>query len=318
MIQILGDLIADISMRLPRFPVQAKDIHRLSYMEVGPGGACNVAIMASRFGLPVGALGEVGDDGFGLVVREGLRREGVAVDDLVVTPGAKTPVAGVVVDRAGEPAYLGHPGSLQISAFTERWLAPIQAATALFADGWAEYESVPAMLLRGFEVAHAAGVPVCFDPGPGNPEVDSAWVVDAIARANVVMLNRAEGERITGQGEDEAIVQALFELDTELVVLKRGGQGLLLARGTERQEVPGIQVRARDATGAGDSLAGAVLYGMQRGLDLPQLGILANATGAAKVQKLGTGHNMPTVEEIRLVLENKGHDPAHFLPPMGK
>ena len=39
MIQILGDLIADISMRLPQFPVQAKDIHRLSYLEVGPGKA---------------------------------------------------------------------------------------------------------------------------------------------------------------------------------------------------------------------------------------------------------------------------------------
>ena len=59
MIQVLGDLIADISMRLPAFPVQARDIHRLSYLEVGPGGACNVAIMAARFGLAVGCLGEI-------------------------------------------------------------------------------------------------------------------------------------------------------------------------------------------------------------------------------------------------------------------
>src|SRR3989337_1035661 len=69
-ILILGDLIADINMRLPKFPVQARDIHRLSYMEVGPGGACNIAIMAARFGLQVSAVGEVGDDGFGLLVPE--------------------------------------------------------------------------------------------------------------------------------------------------------------------------------------------------------------------------------------------------------
>lgn len=313
MIQILGDLIADISMRLPSFPVQAKDIHRLSYMEVGPGGSCNVAIMAARFGLEVGALGEVGDDGFGLVVREGLRREGVDVENLIVTPGAKTPVAGVVVDRAGEPAYLGHPGSLQVNSFMDRWSEPIKQADALFADGWAEYDFIPAMLLAGFDVAKAAGVPVYFDPGPGNPEIDNAWVVQAIARANVVMLNRGEGERITGENEEEAIVQALLSQGVEVVLLKLGAEGLLLARGDERHQVPGLDVPSRDATGAGDSLAGAVLYGMQRGLELPHLGLLANATGAAKVQKLGTGHNMPTIEEIGLVLENNGHDPAQFL-----
>lgn len=314
MIQVLGDLIADISMRLPSFPVQARDIHRLSYLEVGPGGACNVAIMAARYGVDVGVLGEVGDDGFGLVVREGLKREGVVVDDLLVTPGAETPVAGVVVDQAGEPAYLGHPGSLQVNQFMERWTPPIQQAEALFADGWAEHEYVPAMLLKGFAIAKAAGVPVYFDPGPGNPDVDNSWWAQAIELASVVLLNRTEARRITGLGEEEDVVAQLMELGAELVVLKRGAEGLLLARGSERELVEGFKVTARDATGAGDSLAGAVLYGMQRGLALRELGILANATGAAKVQKLGTGHNMPTMEEIALVLENNQHDPAKLMP----
>ena len=48
------------------------------------------------------AVGEVGDDGFGLLVREGLKREKIDVTNLQVTAGARTPVAGVVVDRAGE------------------------------------------------------------------------------------------------------------------------------------------------------------------------------------------------------------------------
>lgn len=318
MIQILGDLIADISMRLPHFPVQAGDIHRLSYLEVGPGGACNVAIMATRFGVTVGALGEIGDDGFGLVVREGLKREGVDVSHLLVTPGAETPVAGVVVDQAGEPAYLGHPGSLQVNAFLERWTEPIQQADGLFADGWAEHEYIPAMLLQGFELAQQAGVPVYFDPGPGNPDVKNDWWQDAIALATVVLLNRGEARRITGQDEEDAMLDALLEMGASLVVLKRGADGLSLGRAEERQRVDGFQVQARDATGAGDSVAGAVLYGMQRGLALRDLGALANATGAAKVQKLGTGHNMPSLEEIALVLENNGLDPAVFLPKAPK
>ncbi len=39
----------------------------------------------------------------------------------------------------------------------------------------------------------------------------------------------------------------------------------------------GLPVNARDATGAGDSLAAAVMYGYLNGLDLEQLGDLANA-----------------------------------------
>lgn len=313
-VQILGDLIADISMRLPKFPVQAKDIHRLSYMEVGPGGACNVAIMAARLGLQVGCLGEVGDDGFGLVVREGLKREGVDVTNLQVTAGARTPVAGVVVDKSSEPGYLGYAGSLQIRSWPKKWDTPVQSAQALFADGWAEYAETPSVLLRGFEIARQAGALTFFDPGPGNPDVDNAWMKDMVALSEVVMLNRAEAKRLFGQQDDESLVGALQSFGARWVLLKRGAEGLLLARDKERVESAGFAVKARDATGAGDSVAGAMIYGILNQLPLERLAVLANATGAAKVKKLGTGHNMPTLQEISSVLVAKGHSPEEYLP----
>jgi sugar/nucleoside kinase (ribokinase family) len=312
---VLGDLIADISMRLPKFPVQAKDIHRLSYMEVGPGGACNIAIMAARFGLPVRAMGEVGDDGFGLVVREGLKREKVDVNYLQVTPGARTPVAGVVVDKAGEPGYLGYAGTLQIRSWPNDWNDAFDGAKALFADGWAEYAETPSLILRGFELARKSGALTFFDPGPGNPDVNDAWMLDAMRLSTVVLMNRREARRLTGLDDDEAVVKRIQELGAELILLKRGEEGLLAARGAEREQSAGLDVVARDATGAGDSVAGAMIYGVLNKLPLRNLATLANATGAAKVTKLGTGHNMPTMAEIGTVLEANGYLPAEFLPP---
>ena len=317
MIQVLGDLIADISMRLPAFPVQAKDIHRLSYLEVGPGGACNVAIMAARFGLDVGALGEIGDDSFGLVVREGLKKEGVNIAHLAITEGAKTPVAGVVVDQAGEPAYLGHPGSLQMETLPEEWLEPIGAAKALFADGWAEHERIPEITLKAFALARDNQVPVFFDPGPGNPDVEGSWVLDAIRQSSVILLNRSEGRRITAQEDDEQMLDYLQELGPDLIILKKGPEGLVLAQGQQRVPISGFRVDARDATGAGDSLVGAALFAYLNQFSLEETGILANATGAAKVQKLGTGHNMPTLPEIAAILESQGHSPADYLNKLG-
>jgi hypothetical protein len=49
-----------------------------------------------------------------------------------------------------------------------------------------------------------------------------------------------------------------------------------------------------------------------KGIGLPALGILANATGAAKVKKLGTGHNMPWPAEIRDVLTRYGQSDQGF------
>ncbi len=315
-LQVLGDLIADISMRLEHFPVKAKDIHRLSYMEVGPGGACNVAIMAARFGLHVGALGEVGDDGFGLVVREGLKREGVSVAHLKVTPDADTPVAGVVVDRSSEPGYLGYPGTLKVREFKTEWKIPIQKANALFADGWAEYPETPAIVLQGFEEARKTGVPRFFDPGPGNPDIDNAWQLEAIRRSSVALMNRREAKRLTGLDDDEAVVLALQKLGAQLILLKRGEEGLLAARGDERVQAPGLDVDAKDATGAGDAVAGAMVYGVLHQLPLKKLAVLANATGAAKVQKIGTGHNMPQLKEIAAVLAASGQQPTEYLPTL--
>jgi len=311
---ILGDLIADLSLRVPRLGVQAKDIQRLSYLELGPGGACNVAIMASRFGLQVGCLGEVGDDATGLMVGAGLKREGIDTSQLLVSPGAHTPVAVVMVDPSGEPAYLGYPGSLHLRSWPAAWDVPVQKAEALYADGWAEYKETPSLILRGLELARAAGAFTVFDPGPGNPEVDPAWVKKAAALSRVLLLNREEARRLIGALDDQGLVKQLQDLGPEWVGLKLGAEGLLLAHGKETAAAPGFSVEVKDTTGAGDSVSGAMLYGILNELPIEKMAVLANATGAAKVQKLGTGHNLPALPNIASVLQSNGFDPAEFLP----
>lgn len=313
MVIILGDLIADLSLRIPSFPINAQDLPKVSYIELGPGGAANVAISAARFGLEVGCLGEVGDDRFGDIVREGLQREGIDTSGIIVTPGARTPVAGVIVDAQGEPAYLGYPGSLQLRTLPDAWRERIQSAQALYADGWVEHIGGRDMILEAFRLANAAGAPAFFDPGPGNPAMDNAWHTEAAALATALLATDEEAGRLSGMDDPVASAWALLANGAQLVVIKRGEAGCLLLTQSEMEISPGFPVEARDATGAGDSLAGAVIYGYLKGLPLTALGTLANATGAAKVQKLGTGHNMPTQAEIRAVLERFGLDPAHLL-----
>lgn len=303
MIVVLGDLIADFSLRIPAFPVQAGDLTRADYLGLGPGGATNVAIMAARLGLDVSCLGEVGEDRFGRVVLEGLHQEGIDTSRVVVSAEAETPVAGVIVDSQGEPAYLGYRGRLTIKELKSDWGDLIAQAEGLFVDGWEDQPFEHKIILAGLRAARAAEVPTFFDPGPGNPEFDLDWHRQAAELADVILATEAEASRLTGLPDPLASAKALLGLGPELVVVKRGVAGCLLLTPEATEIAPGLPVEVRDATGAGDSLAAAVIYGWLAGLDLETLGALANATGAAKVRKLGTGHNVPTRQEVQSMLE---------------
>ncbi len=81
----------------------------------------------------------------------------------------------------------------------------------------------------------------------------------------------------------------------------------------QTHEAPAFPVPLVDATGAGDSLDAAILFGYLRGLPVPDLADLGNAAGAAKVQKWGTGHHLPTLAEIRKVLTDNGRT-VGYLP----
>lgn len=303
MIIVFGDLIADITLRIGSFPVNAGDLTRADYLGLGPGGATNVAITAARLGLEVACLGEVGEDRFGRLVLEGLQREGIDVSGIVRSEGGETPVAGVVVDRSGEPAYLGYRGQLLVHQFQPAWEQMIESGSAFFADGWEDDPHEHALLIQGLRLAGEAGLPTFFDPGPGNPEFDLDWQREAVQLTTVLLATESEASRLTGIPDPLASAKALLEQGPELVVMKRGVAGCLLLSAEATEIAPGLPVEARDATGAGDSLDAAVIYGCLQGLDLEKLGALANATGAAKVRKLGTGHNVPTRREIQDMLD---------------
>lgn len=309
MLIVFGDLIADFTLRIPSFPITAGSLLRATHLDLGPGGATNIAITAARLGLRVACLGEVGDDRFGAIVLEALRAEGIDLTDVVVTRGGETPLAGVIVDQQGEPAYLGYPGRLVVRTLPDSWRVRIGAADAFFADGWADHEDVPKLILEAMRHAAEARVPRFFDPGPGNPVYDRRWHLDACRLASVVLATESEASALTNEADPLQSARRLLGSGPEMVVIKRGPAGCLLLRGDEVHIAPGLPVEARDTTGAGDSLDAAVIYGYLRGLPLDALGALANATGAAKVRKLGTGVAMPSLNEIREMLRR--FSPAH-------
>ncbi len=124
--------------------------------------------------------------------------------------------------------------------------------------------------------------------------------------------------RLTGAADPLTAGQALVAGGARLAVVKRDVAGALLISRDTFEIAPGYPVPAVDATGAGDSLAAGVIFGYLNDLSLSALGTLASAIGAAKVQKRGTGLNVPTRAEVRAVLQRFGEDVAILEPTAGK
>lgn len=74
----------------------------------------------------------------------------------------------------------------------------------------------------------------------------------------------------------------------ETVVISLGSKGAIFITAEETAYVPGLKIIAHSAVGAGDSMVGALTYGISEGLELIPLIKLAVATSAGAVMTKGT------------------------------
>lgn len=134
-------------------------------------------------------------------------------------------------------------------------------------------------------------------------EVDARLVIDSSSLqldsladrpAFLVKPNRGELERLVGrklgtEGEMEAAAREVIDRRcAENVVVSCGEDGALLATRDELLRFPSIAVNPVSAVGAGDSMVGAIVLGLQRGKSLSEAVGMGVVAGAAALLTPGT------------------------------
>jgi sugar/nucleoside kinase (ribokinase family) len=310
----LGNAVIDMSFGGTQFPIVANEHQMFNSRLITPGGMANTAVCAARLGLEVTSLGNIGDDNLADLWRAPLLAEGIAVADMLALAGQPTTLSMVLSEPSGEHVFMGHRGDLLMPAdqFPDRWRSIIQGADALCIDGWNYLSIGPDVNLIAIEMAKKAGIPIFYDPGPWISQMSASWRDKMLAECTVILLTQGEAEIAVGESlPAEKLAQRIRQLGAELVVLKQGAKGLLGQTETESAFQPGLKVPVRDLTGAGDSVLAAVMLSYLEKYDLPKMMAIANATGAACVQKFGAGVNVPTKDEV-LVELGKINGRYHF------
>ncbi len=137
---------------------------------------------------------------------------------------------------------------------------------------------------------------------------NSFSIADCIAiKPFLIKPNQEEVARYTGRTVDslemaEQVANDLTRYGIEHVLVSMGKMGLAYAGGDGHFSIPGKNVAALSATGAGDSTVAGFLAGLYRGLGIRETVKLAFSFGTAACMRRGTQPPLP--ENIKEIYES--------------
>ncbi|WSH65721.1 sugar kinase [Rhizobium ruizarguesonis] len=276
---------------------------------VGPFASGAPAIFISqcgRLGGKAAMVGAVGDDDFGRVNTDRLKRDGVDVSTISIDPDYPTGSAFVRYRKDGSRDFVYNIATSAAARFG--WSQTvgdlIHRSGHLHVMGSAlSVPSAREVIDKAVDIVKARGGTLSVDP---NIRKELKLDKDTerrfsklVAAADLLLPSGEELERAAGvEGEADAI-RRLFEMGVKEIVLKRGADGATyFGRQGDRIDAPVFVVQEVDPTGAGDCFGGAYLTCRRLGMSAQEALTYGSAAGARNVTVLGPMEGAGTQQEL--------------------
>ena len=303
---VIGDFAWDVLIRTNTELLKGGDTFGEVLLMPG-GSAANVAVWAARCGLPSHFIGKIGRDRFGLLAQEDLDAEGVT-RHFVESDNHSTGSVAVFVDHTGERSMVSGHGADFFLLPSELPRSVITGANHLHLSAWSFFTDPPRSAAReAARLAQRAGATLSFDPASfqmiSEMGVDAFIDVTGDLGIDVLLPNKEEGRVLTGEEEPEKIARRLAELyPGALVILKLDADGALVLNNEIRLIPPGPN-KLVDATGAGDSFAGAFLAHYLRSGKVMEAATFATLLSSWVIEHIGA-RPAPDARLHRLMAES--------------
>ena len=295
-ITVLGIFVADISFSGNKLPTMGETILGDSY-NIGPGGkGCNQAIAISRLGGKVTFISKLGNDDYGKLAINKLKKDNIDTSNIIISNKHKTGVAGIHVDRnTGKNAITvvrGAPSSLTTK----------EIDTSLFKHSkifLTQLEIPIEVTLHCLKAAKEHGLINILNPAPACKLSN-----DFFKLVDYFTPNETEAEFFTGikiRNENDAKVSAkkLIEMGIKKVIITLGEKGLFYSDGKEEIYMKATPDIAVDTTGAGDAFNGGLAFSLSKERPIRECLELANTVAGISTTKLGAGDTMPYISDIK-------------------
>ncbi len=282
---------------------------RVHWLEGHGGDTSNCAIAAARQGASAGYITAIGADPFGDSLMALWAAERVDASAVIRRTDAPTGIYFVTHSERGHEFTFARAGSAASRMTTAEIPEGYIATSKIFetsAISQAISASANAAVLHAMALAKKHGVAIAYDTNLRLrlwPLEQARPAIEAACRlAGTVFTSDEEAAALWGHKEPDAVADAVLALGPEAVVVKQGGKGALAATRARRERIAGHAVKAVDATGAGDTFAGAFLARRLAGDDVFAAARYANAAAALKTEDYGAVAPIPCPEAVMKLL----------------
>lgn len=226
------------------------------------GCAVNVACALSKLGIKSGCYSKLGDDNTGQWIKSQLLEYGVNPELMTVEKDYASDLSAIIVDkRSGDRIIFSNQkvnGTLEINPQNLK-----EAEWIFIGDlhgAWEEH------LQNIFHIAQENKIRVAFNPRQINIHDNVQKIIESIAYAEIIFVNKDEAlEIISARGNfskveldnEKFLITELKKIGSQIVVITDGVRGAWAMQEEKIFFVSAIKVTACDSTGAGDAFCGA-------------------------------------------------------------
>jgi ribokinase len=288
-VTVVGSINMDLTVKTSRVPNQGETVLGDSFSTLPGGKGANQAVAAARLGAHVNMIGSLGDDEFGKILIDILRKEGIQTDGISISKEEATGIATIIISNKDNRIIVAPGANRTVTpSLVESHKELILKSDVVLLQLEIPLETVEYTT----ELCNRNNIPVIINPAPYQ-----LLPSQVLHLATYLTPNDIEAETIS---KDHNLV----EMNDKLIVTK-GSDGVVFYQGNAKKHIPAFHVTVEDTTGAGDTFNGAFAAKIGSGGSVEEAILFANAAAALSVTKFGAQAGMPTVQQVKEFLEER-------------
>lgn len=319
-VMVIGDFLMDTytigkARRIsPEAPVAV--VH-VQHSEQRPGGAGNVVLNLLSLGAEVVAVGRIGADYQGELLKQTLAAENLSLKGIFVENRYSTPVKNRIIADNQQMLRIDYETITPLSEILEQEIIAslpdlLKDVKVVALSDYGKGFLSRTLLSALFEETKKVGIPVISDPKGSD---FSKYCGSYVLKPNLSEAIAASG--LTAEAPLELIAERVLKLSqAEVLMITRSEQGIsLFYKEGKREDFP-VRVReVKDVTGAGDTVLAMLACAIANNLSIATAAQLSNVAAGIAIEHIGCARvTLPELAERLLEddVTNKVFDEEHL------
>ncbi|WP_458353760.1 ribokinase [Peribacillus frigoritolerans] len=285
-IAVVGSSSMDLVVTSAKRPMAGETVLGESFITVPGGKGANQAVAAARLGAEVSMVGCVGDDVYGEIILDNLKKNHVNTDYVEPVTGFASGTAHITLSE-GDNSIIVVKGANDFITpeYVEKAKKVIEESDIVMVQQEIPEETVEYLA----DLCNTLQKRLLLNPAPARKLSEAV-----IQQASFLTPNEHEFE-VLFNGRDRT--EVLAEHPNKLFITE-GKNGVRYFDGHEEKVVPSFEVEAVDTTGAGDTFNAAFAVAVAEGKSFDECLLFANRAASISVTKLGAQGGMPQRLEV--------------------